>query len=489
VLVDLRRPTRPRLLAAWASARGLAVRWRAGASFAVLSGPPAALDRAFGVRIDDYRTAGGERFFGALAAPPVPATLETEISAIGRIGSAPVPRPVVIARASVPAGGLTAGGVVEAYGAARLRSSGDDGSGQTIVFLEWTPPDPKDLATFVGDEKLPPLRTVLAGEGGSGSFADAPVDPAAVSADTVEADMDVEVAHEIAPGAKIVVYDANPSAAGGAAPIATMFQDVAQAYPGAVWSSSIGWGCDQLFTWADLQAVDSALAAAEQGGTTAFDASGDTDGLECKENIKEPFDTPPQQPDVGVDGIASLPSMTSVGGTTLSVAPSGAWFSEEAWDDSTLAQGTGGGVSTVIPRPSWQQGPGVAAGLPAANAGWREVPDVSADADAATGIAVVTGGSLGTVGGTSQAAPIWAALTALMDQYLEQHHGRAVGAINPILYALASSPGTAAGFHDVTLGGNAVHAAGVGYDMVTGLGTPDIDLLVRDVLRYQETHP
>jgi kumamolisin len=87
-------------------------------------------------------------------------------------------------------------------------------------------------------------------------------------------------------------------------------------------------------------------------------------------------------------------------------------------------------------------------------------------------------------GGTSQAAPLWAGLAAVMNQYLLANGGRPLGDLNPLLYRIAAGAQLPA-FRDVTLGGNAVADAGPGYDLVTGLGTPDVDNLVRNVLVLQ----
>ena len=88
-------------------------------------------------------------------------------------------------------------------------------------------------------------------------------------------------------------------------------------------------------------------------------------------------------------------------------------------------------------------------------------------------------------GGTSLAAPIWAGLTALMNDYLVRNGGGPVGELNPLLYEIAQGARLPA-FRDVTLGGNAVDDAGPGYDLVTGLGTPDVDHLVQDILALQK---
>ena len=131
--------------------------------------------------------------------------------------------------------------------------------------------------------------------------------------------------------------------------IAQMLESTDRQFPGAVWSFSIGWGCDKLITAADLAPVRSALAAAHANGTTAFDASGDLAGLECKGG--EDWSSPPSDADIGLDSVASLPEMTNVGGTTLSTDADGVWQSEQAWFDVPLSHGTGGGVSALFGRP------------------------------------------------------------------------------------------------------------------------------------------
>jgi kumamolisin len=90
-------------------------------------------------------------------------------------------------------------------------------------------------------------------------------------------------------------------------------------------------------------------------------------------------------------------------------------------------------------------------------------------------------------GGTSQSAPIWAGLVAVMNQYLLENGGRLIGDLNPQLYRIAAGAPFPA-FRDVTLGGNAVADAGPGYDLVTGLGTPDVDNLLRNLLILQEAN-
>jgi kumamolisin len=91
-------------------------------------------------------------------------------------------------------------------------------------------------------------------------------------------------------------------------------------------------------------------------------------------------------------------------------------------------------------------------------------------------------------GGTSLAAPIWAGIAAVMNQYLTANGGRLLGEVNPLLYRIAEGARLPA-FRDIVLGGNAVALAGPGYDLVTGLGTPNVDNLVRNILMLQKLLP
>lgn len=159
----------------------------------------------------------------------------------------------------------------------------------------------------------------------------------------------------------------------------------------------------------------------------------------------------------------------------------GMWLAEQAWFDSPLSQGTSGGVSTLFPRPAWQTRVSSARDPEVES---RLTPDVSAVADPFTGVRIRFDGQDLLGAGTSQAAPIWAGLTALMNQYLLANGGRALGDLNPLLYRVAAGANSP-GFRDVSLGANAVDASAPGYDTVTGLGTPNVDALVRDFLDIQ----
>jgi subtilase family serine protease len=191
--------------------------------------------------------------------------------------------------------------------------------------------------------------------------------------------------------------------------------------------------------------------------------------------------------------VASDPLVLSAGGTTLNAShTTGAWISETAWglhNDSpgSFFQASGGGFSHLFSRPTYQNG---VAGIGA----MRGVPDVSADGDPHTGFPVVTSTARGQYvlnghAGTSAAAPIWAGIIALADQYAHRH----LGFVNTAIYQIARSSHYHQAFHDVTTGGNTVkfppttiagYRAGPGWDPVTGWGSPDAEVLVPLLARY-----
>ena len=457
---------RPGSLIAWAQRNSLSVRWRPGDSWALVEGGPAAVQAAFGIAVRDYRRPAGQTFYASTHQPAVPAALRSEVTGLGRIMSftphhtarpAPVPR-------EVPGRGLTAATLLRTYNVAPLRDAGHTGRGVTVVVFSFDGVDQSDLDQFAALNNLPAFTPEVVG--GLPSERDG------------EATQDLQAIHALAPAARTVLVNALPTVAGDApyARIAAMLEDTARRYPGAVWSFSIGWGCDRLVTAADLEPVRAAVRAAQRQGTTVFDASGDLAGLECRDGSK--WADPPSTGDAGLDAVASVPEVTSVGGTTLSTDADGGWVSEEAWYDGPLSQGSGGGASGLFDRPAWQQ-------QAAPGAARRLTPDVAAVADPFTGLTVVDGGQQAVAGGTSLSAPLWAGFTAVINDYLATRGAGPVGEINPLLYRIAADQ-PAPVFRDVTLGGNAVDDAGPGYDPVTGLGTPDVDALARALLAQRE---
>jgi subtilase family serine protease len=175
------------------------------------------------------------------------------------------------------------------------------------------------------------------------------------------------------------------------------------------------------------------------------------------------------------------------GGTALSYVPEGAWTDENfiAQNDLSGFASSGGGASWFFGKPAWQAGLGV----PNDNA--RDVPDVALTASwFHDPYALITDGSFVPNGGTSAAAPAFAGIVSLINQYLMKtgaQRSSGLGLINPMLYSIAQS--TPAAFHDIVTGSNIVpcvtrstqdcttgsmgYKAAPGYDLVTGLGSVD----------------
>ncbi|PXX13051.1 S53 family peptidase [Mycolicibacterium moriokaense] len=464
----LRDAVRPEALMGWADHNGLAVRWKPGDDWAIVEGAAEEVASAFGVEVHDYRGMRGQVFYASPQQPQIPEPLRGEVAELGRIlGYTPHrTNRLDFIPLDVPDKGLTPAALRNTYNLGKLADAGFTGKGTTIVFFAFDGFDQADLDTFATRYRLPKFTPTLVGG--------QPSEPHG------ETTMDLEVAHAIAPDAAKVVINARPTVEGDGAfeKIAQMFDSADRQFPGAVWSFSIGWGCDKLHTAADLAPVRSALRTAHSHGTAAFNASGDLAGLECRGG--QDWSSPPGPADVGLDSVASLPEMTDVGGTTLSTDANGVWLAEQTWFDVPLSQGTGGGVSSLFDRPDWQRDV-----APHLDPGKRLTPDVAAVADPFTGVRIVLNQQEVVGGGTSQSAPIWAGMAAVMNQYLISNGGRALGDLNPVLYRIARGA-PLPGFRDITLGGNAVADAGPGYDMVTGLGTPDVDNLVRNVLVLQK---
>ena len=466
--VTLHDSDRPGELIDWAQGHGLSVRWRSANRWAIIDGTPAALADAFGVDVHDYRGRRGQVFYASPQQPTVPPALRSDVAELGRILGYTPHREAKrwIFPAQVPGQGLTPDALLNTYNIQPLREAGFTGKGVTVIVFAFDGFDQADLDMFATNFNLPKFTPEVVG--------------GQPPARRGEATMDLEAIHAIAPDAKKVLVNARTTVEGEGSyeKIATMMDEADRAYPGAVWSFSIGWGCDKLITAADLAPARAALANALANGTTAFDASGDLAGLECKGG--QAWSAPPSADDVGLDAVASMPEMTNVGGTTVSTDDKGGWQAEQAWFDAPLSQGTAGGVSALFERPAWQEQITVNRGE-----GQRLTPDIAAVADPFTGVKIVFGQQVLVGGGTSLAAPIWAGIAAVTNQYLIERGGQPLGDLNPLLYRLAEGARLPA-FHDIVLGGNAVDSAAPGYDLVTGLGTPNVDNLAQGLLVAQK---
>jgi subtilase family serine protease len=381
-----------------------------------------------------------------------------------------------------------------AYGIQPLIERGIDGRGETVVIpaLAESQPNPpvvsdlrEDMTGFDKTFGLPAPRmrvvTSLAGPGASPwlSFG--------------EETLDAEMVHAIAPGAAITIVLLNQadlatpaaSAAALTAMLKTSIKD------GDVISVSAGWG-EHCFTGAEVASMHAALREAARRHVTVVAGTGDIGAVSepCDELDLVHGTTFPLVR--GVSLPAADPLVLAAGGTTLDAShQSGAYAGETGWGlpygtPGTSFQASGGGYSHRFGRPGYQDG------LVTETA--RGVPDVSADANGHTGMALVlrtgSGGyAISDSGGTSAATPLWAAVIAVADQYA----GHDLGFVNPALYRIASSARYRAAFHDVTKGNNTVkfpprvftgYRAASGWDPVTGLGSPDAQVLVPLLARH-----
>jgi len=306
--------------------------------------------------------------------------------------------------------------------------------------------------------------------------------------------LDVELVHALAPDATLVILllpSTSLDNTKNAVAAAVAEFRLGPTLGGVMSISAAGQiGGEHCVSRAQADRVNAAIQAAVDRGMTVVAASGDIGAAAYQCDLYSALTgTAPVAPVKGVLLLASDPLVLSAGGTSLTAShATGAWISETAWglasgnpgNQGGSFQASGGGFSQLFARPAYQAGvPGIGAA--------RGVPDVSADASDRTGVAVVfSNGTQDTVqshGGTSAAAPIWAALMALADQYA----GRHLGFVNPAIYQIARGASYHRAFHDVTTGNNSVefpptkitgYQAGPGWDPVTGCGSPDAQVLV-----------
>jgi kumamolisin len=447
-------------------------RWSAGDAWISVAGRASAIYRVFHVWPHRYLGPDGRAFIASARDPVVPRSLRGIVRGTSHIETYRESSPL-----DIPTGGLAPTNLLSAYDIAPLRGAGIDGTGETVVFFEIDGFRQSDLDAYTRRFHLPPMHPVIA--------AGPRLSPGG------EAPMDLEAVHAIAPGARLVVYNLDQQRLSQTASSDAQFLDsllnfqrrIVNENPRAIVSNSVG-SCAEALGRGAATAFKQVYDRADALGEAWFAASGDQGAYDCLQSFEQQGD-PPSQRDIGVDLPASAPGVTGVGGTRLSLRSDGTWYREETWEGPAETDGGGGGVSGFFARPTWQRAPGVL--NPSFDRqGMREVPDVSAVADPATSGAYAIGGSYVREGGTSQAAPIWAGLMALADEYMRRNGGHRLGFANPALYAIARPGAPYPAFHDVTVGSNLVYPATPGYDMASGLGTPDGWNLARDLLAYEK---
>jgi subtilase family serine protease len=435
--------------------------------------------------------------------------------------------------------GLTPSQIQSIYDAPHVGPRGK-GAGVSEAVFELGAYLPSDIVTwartFYGSGYTPPLTSRIVDGGPLNPQCPAgDTCPASINgyAADLEVNLDIETELAIAPGLKhLIVYNA-PNDYTGQTEL-DEYTAMADDDTAATISSSYS-NCENDVTAAYVQSENVVFEQMALQGQSMFADDADNGAFGCIDedgtHIADVQD-PSSQPWVTSVGGTSLES-DNPGTNPRPAYPQGI---ETVWNTDNLcsnqpaepsndnqggyfwcarsvsmAGAGGGGPSQWWGRPFYQRGPGVSSqystygngstecALASAGTPCRETPDISADADIFTGLTEYCTGPAGTnswcnsllggeadrgwfeVGGTSQATPIWASIAADRDSYT----GSRTGNLNPLLYLLFNlAPGTY--FHDITGTGTAQQAAtsnGLfpttpGYDMATGIGTPDMTALI-----------
>lgn len=493
------------------------------------SGTVGQVESAFQTQMH-YYDVNGARHFGPSTALSVPAAMAPVVLAVTNVSDMLRPRPMHIpARpgftSSISGSVFFAPGDIQTtYDMKPLISGGYTGTGQTIAIMGQSYVNVADIEAFqaaAGLTKKDPNLVLVPGTG---------TDGAPVKGDESESDLDLEWSGAMAPGANVVFVYTGSNTKYGVYDSASYAVDQKI---GNIISLSYS-SCETELNATSLGQIDAIFKQATVQGQTVLAASGDQGSTACSGDTAL---TTVQQEAVVVNYPASSAYVTGVGGTEIDANVSGAdtagsaywaaksstdvitsalqYIPEVAWNDDSSQVGlsaSGGGVSTLVARPSWQTGvPGIPSGS------MRLVPDISfysspnmpgylyCTSDSSSWATGQTGsctngfrdsssnGYLTIAGGTSFATPIFAGMLADLNQKLGFATGQ--GNINPVLYKLAGNssyyPSSSTYFHDVTSGNNnctagtqycsstAGYSAGTGYDMVTGLGSLDVDNIAK----------
>ena len=403
-----------------------------------LSGTADAMERAFSVELRDYEHPEGT-YRGRTGAIQIPEEYSSCIQGVFGLDDRPAAKPHY--RYRTPRGAFGARVSDTSYSPTEVAKAYDfptgSAAGQTIGIIElgggYRPADLKDYFKSLGLE-TPTIKTVSVDHGKNR--------PTTAQSADGEVMLDIEVAGAVAQGANIVVYFTPNTDRGFQDAMSSAIHDQLNR-PSVI---SISWGGpESTWTQAAMESMDQIAAEAAALGISITVASGDSGSSDGVTDGKNHVDFP-----------ASSPHVLACGGTRL-VGAGTSSQSESVWNDGAQGGASGGGFSTVFPRPDWQTA--------VAGQSGRGVPDVAGDADPETGYKVRVDGQQMVVGGTSAVAPLWAGLIALLNQSLSTR----LGFLNPQIYAMNQS----AGFHDVTAGNNGAFTAGPGWDACTGLGSPD----------------
>jgi subtilase family serine protease len=519
----------------WLQSQGLHVEWVSHSGILIgFDGTAADVGRAFQTQVNYYRVNGAQRI--SVSSPPmIPDALVPVIKAVRGLYTVEEHPLHTTARSVSPrvTGGDGSHFLAPADFATIYNLPGNlTGSGVAIGIVGRSRTDFADFANFqnVTATSFPNPTEIIPTAYGGVDPGPALTSPPAAGVDIgnqEEATLDVMRAGSVAPGAKVLLVVAT-QASGGIGPDAEYLIET-EPVPVQVMTISFG-ACESEVGPAGVAAYDTLFQQGAAEGISVFVSAGDSGASGCD----PAFTTPPASPSPNSpNALCSSSYVTCVGGTefndtsnpsaywnasngaglssAIGYIPEGAWNEPLDQNSDLEVAASGGGVSTIIATPGWQAGTGV----PAARAG-RYTPDIAFSAAAhdgylgclaAGGVSCVVNNqgsfSFADFSGTSAAAPGMAGITALLDQ----DQGGAAGSLNSRLYQMAASVPSA--FHDVTVttsgvtscsvktpsmcnnsiagpttltGGQPGFLVGTGYDEVTGLGSLDVSVFLKNFL-------
>jgi len=472
----------------------------------------AAIDRALGTQLVGYRLPGGRVAYANSAAPKLPAAVAPLVEGVlglnnlyqarslaarqsgpratGRAAATAAalraravpdvagPKPCAdAANTASSEGGLTADQLASYYLMSPLYGVGDLGQGVRVALIEFEPNLASDISTYETCYGISTAVNDVTVDGGAGT-----------GAGSGEAALDIEDVAGLAPSAAIDVYQAPNTAQGNFDDYQQIVNDDKDQVVSTSWAL-----CEAYSSPSAVNSLQTVFEQANSQGQTVFAASGDTGSTGCLRSGG------PSAGALNVQDPSSQPFVIAVGGTTIGAS------AETVWNESAQQAGAGGGgLSQLWCMPSYQYQtaiPGLVNTNSATNSACstsnkgslvRQVPDVSADADPFSGYVVVVGGTWGIIGGTSAAAPLWAAIAALTDAspFCAAYGSGPAGVFPQALYGeLGANPTLAyppPGFvpealFDITSGNNdytpsgytgGLYPSGTGFDEATGLGVP-----------------
>jgi subtilase family serine protease len=451
-------------IAAFAKANGMTVVDTPAHQMVHVRATVATLEKAFKLELNTYQHPVEARMFRAPSADP---TIPPGVPIVHVTGldTYVVPKPVMSSIVVVGSGYGPSGPPANSLFGKMFRKIyaadvSSTGAGQVVGIVANNGYFASDITAYEDSAGMThvPLKTVTVS-----GFSSTP------SGDNTEVSMDIENAISMAPGiSQLTVYEAGDTAA--------MLAEVTHPTQGEPLALQVS----TSYTWVYDANIYPLLDRLAIQGQTFFQSSGDEGAFTAYPGLT-PFP------------VTDYPTVVSVGGTVLTLDPStGGRTAETGWS------GSGGGVSpwlatgdTHFALPDYQKGLATTANQASTTA--RNIPDISMTA-ANVGV-LANNGLWAVVGGTSASSPLWAGFTALVNATAQSRGQFPIGFLNPALYAVGRENAASSELFDVQSGSNPnilgtkTYTAQVGYDLVTGLGTPRGEATIDALLRVSQVQP